>query len=436
MRRPLASGALLATLLGTLGAVQARAQSVDTVAASAALNTFGANCRAVGEKLWRHSLCGPHVLVHPPTRTALASRPDPGGAFAPVSGVYAGRLPDGMMTANTAVEWGGQTWAMVLLPLPADEFARLSLLAHEAFHRIQSSLGFPGRDAQSPHLDQEQGRLWLRMELRALAAALRDDGARGDSALHDALHFRAHRHHLYPGADTLEALLERHEGLAEYTGVKFAMAVLGVDLDPVLRGLDRFERRRTYVRSFGYATGPALGLLLDRHAPGWRVEAGQRPLAQLLADAVSFDTVAASASMPDRATPYGYEQAVAEESERAYATAARLADIHARLVAGPVVLLEQTDLRASFNPNELVPLPDNATYYPTGTFQASWGTLSVTGGGAVVAGDWRTVRVPAAAARMEADGRALAGDGWKLELATGWTARPDAGGGWRVVEVR
>jgi hypothetical protein len=410
-------------------------QAVDTTLTLGTLARFDATCDEHGRAIWGESLCGPIVLVHAPTRAAIANASDPEGRFGRRQQAWFGSLPAGLLTANTAVSWAGTRWAMVLLPLPADEFDRLALLAHEAFHRVQPALGLSGRDAQNPHLDEQQGRLWLRMELRALHAALRQDDAVGPGALHDALHFRAHRHRIFPGADSLEALLEREEGLAEYTGVVFAMSVLGVDsLTPVLRSVERADRSRSYVRTLGYATGPALGLLLDRHAPGWRPFAGERSLAHMLAEAVDFDGADTLAtSVVSRAASYGYAQVAAEESERARAAAAQQADIRARLVEGPVLLLTQNDLQASFNPGELVPVPSHGTYYPTGTFQAAWGRLVVSAGGALMSPDWQTLRVPAPAAGALPGGSRIEGDGWSLELERGWTAVPAAGGGWLLV---
>jgi hypothetical protein len=435
VRRTRITLALAAAVLAPLSARPGHAQAVDTVVAVRTLERFAAACDEHGRLIWGRPLCGPVVLVHAPTRAAIANAPDPDSDFAERDGAWFGSLPAGMPLASTAVTWGGEEWAMVLLPLPAAEFDRLALVAHEAFHRIQPSLGLAARDALSPHLEDEQGRLWLRMELRALAAALRDEGDEGGAALHDALRFRAHRHHLYPGADTLEALLERQEGLAEYTGIAFAMSVLGVGAEPVLRHLEGFERRPSYVRALGYGTGPALGLLLDRRAPGWREQAGERPLADMLADAVGFtaDPDAPEADLVARAARYDYTEVAREESTRAAAAAARLADIHARLLDAPVLLLEQDDLRATFNPNELVPVPGHGTYYPTGTFQATWGRLEVTAAGALVTPDWQTVRVPAAAARLGAGARSVHGEGWTLDLAPGWNVEPTAGGGWRLV---
>jgi hypothetical protein len=423
--------AALAAFLASVLATPAQAQGVDTLSASAAVAMFGANCRALGEALWGRSLCGPHVLVHAPTRAALTSRPAPGEAFAPVAGVYAGQLPAGMAAANTAVEWGGERWAMVLLPLPADPRARYALLAHEAFHRAQPELGFDMADPASPHLDEEAGRVWLRLELRALARALETTGEDADRAIVDALHFRAHRHGLFPGADTLEGKLELNEGLAEYTGVRYAAMVLGGDDPWTARATRAVENSASLVRSFAYATGPAMGLLLDRHEPGWHSRVHARGLAGLLAEAVAGDAplVAGEAELVARAAAYDHTAIAAEEAERASRLAARLADIRGRLVDGPVLLFRQTSLNAVFNPNELVPVPGEGTYYPTASFRAAWGQVEVHEGGALLTADWTTLRLPAAEVQVE-DG-AVRGAGWILELAEGWRLR-QRGAGWEV----
>src|SRR5437899_3307870 len=159
---------------------------------------------------------------------------------------------------------------MVSLPLPIDEFLRIRLLAHESFHRVQPALGLRASDAASGHLDSESGRLWLRLELRALSQALRLDGDAARSATKDALLFRTTRQHLNAGADVRESALEIQEGLAEYTGTVIALARSGEALTRVARAVETFEDRPAFSRSFAYATGPALGLLLDRYAVGWR----------------------------------------------------------------------------------------------------------------------------------------------------------------------
>lgn len=430
-------GVVMVTLVAMAGADAARpalaaSQTVDTVGASAAVNAFRANCRAVGEALWGASLCGPQVLVHAPTRAALASQPDPDGAFLPVIELYAGRLPDGLPVANTAMEWGADRWSMVLLPLPEDRRASYALLAHEAFHRAQPQLGFELTDPASPHLDEREGRVWLRLELRALARALETTGEVAIHAALDGLRFRAYRHRLYPGSDSLESELERNEGLAEYTGHRYASMLLGDDPGWTALGIRDFESRDSYVRSFAYATGPGLGLLLDRYHPGWRRAVHQRGLADLLAEALSGAPITEidGAAVLARAQEYGHAAVDAEEAERAARLAARLAEIRSRLIDGPTLLLRQSNLGATFDPNAMVPIPGAGTYYPTGSFTAAWGRLEVHEGGALVSPDWTTLRLPAADLRIEADG--IHGHGWMLQLADGWSPR-EVGDGWELV---
>ena len=422
MQRTRSVGLVLAlAFAGAAG--PASAQAPDTATAISAMHDFEAACRKDHGALWGRTLCGPTLIADRETRFAVASERPPAGTFEERDGIFVGRIPDGMGLANTAFDWSGRRWSSVRMPLPADRFDRLALVAHEAFHRIQPALGLEGADAMNAHLDERDGRYWLRLELHALAAALRASRPAARAAARDAMLFRANRQRLYPGADTLEPKLERAEGLAEYTGDKLALAVTGA---PVARVADvrEFESQPTFVRSLGYGTGPLLGLLLDRYAPGWRKRVAREGMARQLMRALRFvppaDLAAAAAA---RAVGYGGAEVATQEDARAQDRQRRLTDLRARLVTGPVLMLEQKGLRRAFDPNTLVAMPPEGTVYPTGSFSAEWGSLDVTGGGALVASDYRTLRVPAPA---DTTGRTLHGVGWTLELAPGWSIRPGA----------
>ena len=402
------------------------AQDPDS-AAAAALREYARACARDGGRLWGRSLCGPLLLVEPATRRTVANAADSlallGRGAGPDGDAFVGTLPASVGLANTAVRWGGARWAMVLRPLPADRFARLQLLAHESFHREQPALALPTAGPVSEHLDERDGRLWLRLELRAWAAALRADPGSSRAHAADALRFRARRHARYPGADTLEAALERHEGLAEYTGARFALDATGAPWGRVADDLATFERRATYVRAFAYATGPALGLLLDRLAPGWRARVRETPdLARAVAAAARLDlTPEPDAATWARAERYGGGAVAAEEDARAAARVRRLAELRARLVDGPaLVLASEQGVRMTFDPTTIVPLAEHGTVYPTGTFRGPWGTLTVTAGGALIGRDFRTVRV---SAPVDTSARPVRGEGWTLELAPGWMLR-------------
>ncbi|HKG94722.1 MAG TPA: hypothetical protein VKA84_22605 [Gemmatimonadaceae bacterium] len=407
-------------------------ETVDTAAAVAALGEFDELCRAHGGVPWGVPLCGPIVLVDPPSRLAVANRPDPERAFVSLGSALVGRLPPDVPIANTAVEWRGTRWTMVMLPLPTDRFNRLRLLAHESFHRIQPALGAALTTPVNAHLEERDARLWLRLELRALVRALEeegDDAARRSAA--DAMLFRAHRNRLYPGSDTLEALLEMGEGLAEYAGIRFAATATGET--PARAGAwaqQRFERTPSFARALGYGTGPPLGLLLDRWRPGWQAHvAAMRSPARELAAALGLPAAStppgppAASAIVSRARRYGHDSLATEEDARAVERAARLADYRRRLVDGPVLVLPLRWLGGGFNPNTVVPFGALGTVYPRRTFESDWGVLEVTGGGGLVAEDHASLRIEAPPELPDAARATVSGPGWVLTLAPGWSVR-------------
>lgn len=402
-----------------------------------ALNEWTGVCQGDGRLLWGKSLCGPLVLVNPQTHSAIADRPDPDGKFHRQGSVYLGALPEQFTPSNTSIRWGQQDWAMVMLPLPADPFLRLALLAHESFHRIQPGLGLTASDAPDPSLDTEAGRLWMRLELRALARALRSGGDAGRESAMDAMLFRMYRDRLCPGTAEMEAAMEKQEGLAEYTGVFIALRETGENINREARIVEAFEDSNSLARSFGYPVGPALGLLLDRYAAGWRERAASAAsLDEMLIAALGFQAPQNLEQVAkNRAALYGYRAVATAEEEREARHRAFLGELRSKFLDGPTLDFPSApEMTRNFNPQMLVPFPPYGTFYPTGTFAANWGKLQVESGGALLAPDNRSLRVSAPA---DADARPVRGAGWILQLAPGWTIRPAGrAGSYEVVEAK
>ena len=387
-----------------------------------ALSELARVCESDGMLLWRKSLCGPVVLVNPSTHDAIANRPDPGAQFRKDGDVFVGLFPRQFTPANTSIRWSDQDWATILLPLPADPFDRIKLLVHESFHRVQPALGLSAPDTPDPCLDTEPGRLWFRLELRALAAGLRSEGASARQSASDAMLFRIYRHRVCPGSELIDAGLEKQEGLAEYTGVFVAMRETGESIRRPARLVEAFEDTGAYARSFAYATGPALGLLLDRYAPGWRPKAVSAALDSLLISALHIQTTQLETTARRRAAVYGYTAVASAEREREQLHQALLAELKSKFLDGPVLEFPPApEMMRNFNPSTLVPFPPHGTYYPTGTFSANWGKLQVESGGALLASDNRSLRVTAP---IDSNARPVRGAGWTLEIAPGWTVRP------------
>lgn len=175
---------------------------------------------------------------------------------------------------------------------------------------------------------------------------------------------------------------------------------------------------RSFVRSFAYATGPALGLLLDRYAPGWR---GQIAQLTSLSDALA---AAVDAPRPDAdraAASYGGTALRAAEDARAAERDAVVRRYRERLVDGPVATLRFFHMHIAFDPDTVQPIGATGSVYPTLRVVDDWGVLEVTGG-ALIKADWSAVVIPAPAS---ASAGKVMGDGWTLSLAPGWRLEPD-----------
>jgi hypothetical protein len=208
--------------------------------------------------------------------------------------------------------------------------------------------------------------------------------------------------------------------------VRLMARQMGVD---VARAVEDAEDQRAFARSFAYATGPALGLLLDRFGGAWRKSIkSDTNLASLLAKALGFSgAVDVVKEAESRAQRYGFQAVSQDEHSRAARTQALLTSYRARFLEGPILEFPNTgELRRSFNPNNLIPLGESGTVYPTGTFVSRWGTLQVDDVGALVAPHNQSLRVTAPS---DSQTRPLVGPGWRLELAPGWTVHATAKSG-------
>jgi hypothetical protein len=375
-------------------------------------------------RLWGVELYGPVFLVDPGSRFVVADRADPGGALEEREGVWVGTLPEEINPANTAIDWAGLRWTMVLWPTPSVPFARNRLLLHEMFHRVQDEIGLAANNPANAHLDSKDGRIWMRLEMRALAEALVVEGDGRAAAIADALGFRAKRRGLFPQAAAEEDALERNEGMAEYTGLVLGGMPVDVLADRAAVGLEQREGSESLSRSFAYATGPAYGVLLDASGEPWRdrmVAGGS--LRELLEDAYRVEPVEAAET---RIGPYNGERVIAIETAREGERLAREAELRGRFVEGPVVRMAPgADFRFSFDPNQAVGLDGVGTVYETARVVDGWGILEVASGGALFLRDdrgWVTgVVVPAPAGSTDPP---VAGEGWTLDVADGWEVAP------------
>ncbi len=282
LRRPLRVPATSsALLLATLAACAAPATPVPVSPAPAATDAAGyaivhaIDSIASADTLWPGwDPRATPIAIFDGATTLLFRHPAPPAGFTSLSsrqGVWAMPGRHAAVTANTSAMIGGVPTATVLLDArdSASVTARAALALHELFHVYQrahhpawsanEAALFTYPVTQEPNLS---GRL---AESRLLALALASPGAgAGAAACRAAAAMRA-RTARYEGLDSASIAYERasemNEGLANYVQLRALHAAARIPDADFLPEL---------VRQRAYATGAAMGQLLDRLMPAWR----------------------------------------------------------------------------------------------------------------------------------------------------------------------
>jgi hypothetical protein len=374
-------------------------------------------------ELWGVEVHGPVLLIDPTTRHVVANQADRQGLLeAHDSGVFIGRLPASKPIANAPVEWAGVRWAMIVVQFLNDQRdKRVTLIAHESFHRVQPALGLMVFDRENDHLDTPEGRYWMKLEWNALQSALNSTGEQRDTAVRDALSFRAVRRAQFRQSARRENAMEIREGLAQYTGMRVGgrSAAQVVEHGQAIR-----DRTDGIVRSFGYISGPLYGYLLDDATNNsWRADVtGRSDLGGMLAEAMNIAPTVDHAD--ELAMSYGGAALRIAEDEREQARQARLAGWRETLVKGPVLIVDLSLCTSrTMDTRHFHPFDTGRTVYGVRTLIAQWGTLEVRaeGGGAILenkASGLGRVSLRNAAADS------LSGEGWTLTVADGWLVAP------------
>ena len=402
------------------------ASAIDTARAAQLFREAAALSAKDGGKLWGTPLYGPMMFVDSSSLEIVANQADKNGALHREGDVFVGKVGIDFQMANFARDWNGVRWTIVLWPLPSLPHSRARLMLHECYHRIQDSLGLPPSDITNDHLDSENGRVWMRLEMRALAEALQTSGAARRQAEQDALLFRARRRSLcgLPAAEN-ERRLEMNEGLAEYTGLELSGFGKASLPSRAAMGLENMQSSDTFARSFAYATGPAFGMLLDEIKPNWRRGLRQTDsLSALLAGALKLPAVDPAAALA-RMDAYDGAFVAATEHTSAEARAVKVAAYRRKFVDGPVLTLPLgSAMNYTYDPNDVESLPGVGQVIGSGKASDDWGTLEVTDGGYLLLRSNGPATGIAVSAPTQPTGPEAKGSGWVLHLNPGWAIVP------------
>jgi len=415
-------------------------QTIDSKKALSVFNEVKKASKEDGLKLWGQALEGPILFVDPKTRFVIANQMDKENQLTKSEGVFSGKFPVDQNIANTSVKWAGVNWTMVMWPLPENKYARMKLVIHECFHRIQSDMGLSATSPPNAHLDSKDGRIWLRLEFRALTEALINQGAKRKKAIEDALIFRSYRRHIFPKATEQENALELNEGLAEYTGIKLSGWPAHIIADRAAIRLEQNDRSTRFSRSFAYASGPAWSILLDEENVKWRKSLhSESDLSVHLQNVLNLDIpIDLKEEAHLRAREYDGAQVLSEEETRRETQQIAIAKHRKKFIDGQVLIFPFGEkMSYSFNPNNAESLGDLGTVYLTTRMVDVWGILEVSKGALLTreeSGKIQSTRVAISDTFSRLD---RSGDGWELTLTDGWTIVPSTRkGDFRISRIK
>lgn len=371
------------------------------------------------KSLWNTDLYGPILFVDPKSRVAYSNYPESSGILKQEGEIYTGILPENINVANTALNWDGRCWAMIMLPLPENKQERLDLLSHELFHRSQTLLGFKLNNPENNHLEQKVGRMYLLMELEALRQALLSKSEPElNRNLGNALSLRNHRYEIYQNAKSNENSLELNEGIATYTGIIMS----GRDDDQLqeyfTHKIKEFYEYPTFVRSFAYLTTPLYGILLKRSLPDWNHHVDSTT------NLTDFFIKSFGIDIPDdpgieTLNQYGYTKIKVDETEREERISKLIIEYRERFIKQPHLEISLEKMSISFDPRNIMPLEGHGNIYPALRLSDNWGILTVTNG-ALLGTSWDKITVSEPTSIQK---NLVTGDGWTLNLNDGYSVQ-------------
>lgn len=385
--------------------------------------------------LWDSDIYAPIMLVDPNTREVFANVQDEDGYLIAKDGLFIGELPRSIPVSNTDITWSGTHWAMLLLPLPVNRYDRMDLIMHELFHRAQPSLGFKIRREDNNHLDQRDGRIYLRLELAALEAALYASRLnKSEEHIRNALIFRKYRYIIYRGSQVTENSLEMLEGVATYTGQFMSGRDKWQWREYLTKRIKEFDKSPSFVRSFAYETIPVYGFFLQQKDYLWNKKIdNETDLTDFFSEAFELENrILLQAYVRQVAEEYNVKKIIDEELHRVSFHTNTVDDYREKFLEQPHLEIRLEDMNMSFDPKSLIPLDeDEGTVYPKIVMSDNWGILTVTEGGALLRSDWRWVIV---SYPTEITDMLIKGDGWIIELNEGYSLEENSQGDYILIK--
>jgi hypothetical protein len=342
-------------------------------------------CYVDNGRLWGVNLNGPTMFVIPENKLIIANQSDKLNSLKLTDGLFNGTLPDNLGIANTALDWNGVKWTMIMWNSISenDPYSRKKLFVHESWHRIQNELGISPVMTSNSHLDELEGSILLKLEFLALKNTLLASDDDKKSHLINALTIRKYRQLKHPKNN--ENMFERHEGMAEYTGFKLCGLDQNIIPKVIAKQLELSINKDGFANSFAYITGPAYGFILDGFSANWLekiLEGKSIPeiAYQIINTEISSDTLELKTQLNEIIRFYDAEVIVKNETEKFEQQHELVNEYRQKFILGERLIIPNNNVNFTFNPQEKLIALEDGVVYKTMRLIGEWGILEVSNG--------------------------------------------------------
>ncbi|MDH6353959.1 hypothetical protein M2132_000279 [Dysgonomonas sp. PH5-45] len=257
-------------------------------------------------------------------------------------------------------------------------------------------------------MDEVEGRALLQIEMENLQRALDGDS----QSLYDALYIRAYRQSLYPNNN--EDLYELNEGLAEYTGVKLSTA----NIREYIKSRLNYDVSRGYANAFGYFTGSAYAVLLDKLYPEWKCDKdlayGMIYLIKKTSPQYTF--IIEDVYLEKLLDKYNYDKILFNERDelKSFGDIARFQELLKPETTK--LLITNSRINFTYNPHDRVITVEDAVLLRNMTLTGEWGQINVKKG-IVRLNNWSAFYLLPPKRIVE---NIVEGDDYKIQINQGW----------------
>jgi hypothetical protein len=392
--------------------------------ASACFKRIEAACDSDNGKLYGKNLYGPLLLVERSTRKMYSDFPDEEGMLKEKGDIYSGTYPKELVINNNPVYVGGTLYALCPVPRVKDETKLITRALHGLMHYFQEVSGYTSSGYNTLKIDNKDARVWLKLEWKALRAALTSGENDKDIAIRDALVFRCSRNELYKADAIDEIRFENFEGLATFTSLLLSSTSDGEFIKRVLEQLDRIYSMDSYSRSYGGIHGALYATLLYQKGFNFgTVRSEDINLADKVRELYNVNLPGVCRDVAGSlALNYDIGSIIAEETKRESDLREKIHRRVSTFTEKPVIFLELESPYFDFEPEDIHPMDTLGTLYSSIRVSDNWGKLVVDKGGCLVSPGVSFMRVTARGLRSGK--QHVEGDGWNLSLREGWEILP------------